>query len=62
MHFPMTTTLSELATKAPTSGSHPGPPYYIAWAFGIALIVAAPLYLIRIMKRRKNRRGGSGPA
>ena len=39
-----------------TTGSHPGPAYYAFWALIIGAIIGGPIYVVRLVRTRRNRR------
>ncbi|WP_169317363.1 hypothetical protein [Actinacidiphila oryziradicis] len=54
--MPYQTINTSIMLAAYTSGSHPGPPYYIEWIVICAAIVGLPVYLVRLLRARRNRR------
>jgi hypothetical protein len=52
-HQPLTAVLAAADT---TTGFHPGPLFFVKWALVIAAIIAAPIYGVRKVRNRRNRR------
>lgn len=51
-HQPLTAVLA----AADTTGFHPGPAYFAFWALIIGAIIGVPIYLVRLVRNRRNRR------
>jgi TctA family transporter len=45
-----------LAAADTTTGFHPGPAYFVLWALIICAVIGAPIYLVRLLRNRRNRR------
>ena len=50
-HQPLT-----LVLAASITGSHPGPAYYAEWVLIIGAIIGVPIYIVRMMRDRRQRR------
>ncbi|MEU9246847.1 hypothetical protein [Streptomyces sp. NPDC048385] len=46
--------LAAVLAAANDTGSHPGPAYFVFWALVIAAIIGAPIYVIRLVRNRRN--------
>ncbi|MEV5505770.1 hypothetical protein [Streptomyces orinoci] len=51
-HQPLATVLA----AANTTSSHPGPAYFVFWALIIAAVIGAPVYVVRLVRNRRQRR------
>ncbi|MDH6579079.1 hypothetical protein [Kitasatospora sp. MAP5-34] len=45
-----------LAAADTTTGFHPGPAYFVLWALIIGAIIGGPIYVVRLVRNRRNRR------
>lgn len=45
--------LTAVLAAAHTTGSHPGPAYFVFWALVIAAIIGAPIYVVRLARNRR---------
>ncbi|WP_433171382.1 hypothetical protein [Actinoallomurus sp. CA-150999] len=48
--------LAAVLAAADTTGFHPGPVYFVFWALVIGAVIGAPIYLVRLLRNRRNRR------
>ncbi|GAA1230975.1 hypothetical protein GCM10009665_21720 [Kitasatospora nipponensis] len=51
-HRPLTAVLA----TADTTGFHPGPAWFVFWALVIGAVVGTPVYVVRLVRNRRNRR------
>jgi len=45
-----------LAAANTTTGFHPGPAFFVFWALVVAAVIVTPIYLVRLVRNRRNRR------
>jgi hypothetical protein len=48
--------LAAVLAAANTTGFHPGPAYFVFWALVIAAVIGAPIYVVRLVRNRRQRR------
>jgi hypothetical protein len=45
-----------LAASTTDTGTHPGLFFFAVWALGIAAVIGTPIYIVRQVRERRNRR------
>ncbi|MFE0459053.1 hypothetical protein ACFW1A_07285 [Kitasatospora sp. NPDC058965] len=48
--------LAAVLAAADTTGFHPGLAFFVEWALIIGAIIGGPIYAVRLMRNRRNRR------